>query len=63
MTPPSIGLRKDELDLENLHSGLWLEGRLCSILTLMLGGDLDPVRVRVSVRVIMHSHAGLIIRY
>ena len=22
-------------------SGLWLEGRLCSMLTVMLGGDLD----------------------
>ena len=31
-------------------SGLWLEGRLCRMLTAMLGGDLD-VRVRVRDRV------------
>ena len=33
-------------------SGLWLEGRLCSMLTVMLGGDLEEgVRVRVWARV------------
>ena len=35
-------------------SGLWLEGRVCRMLTVMLGGDLDVatrVRVRSRVRV------------
>ena len=26
---------------KGVTSGLWLEGRLCSMLTVMLGGDLD----------------------
>ena len=32
------------------ESELWLEGRACSMLTVMLGGDLDVVWVRVGVR-------------
>ena len=27
--------------------GLWLEGRVCSMLTVMLGGDLDVATVKV----------------
>ena len=34
--------------------GMWLEGRLCSILTVMPGGDvMVMVRVRVRVRVVV----------
>ena len=33
-------------------SGLWLEERVCSMLTVLLGGDLDvAIRVRVRDRV------------
>ena len=40
-------------------SGLRLEGRVCSMLTVMLGGDLDVrVRVRVTVWVRVRARVG-----
>ena len=46
-------------------SGLWLEGSVCSMLTVTLGGGWQlGVRVRNSgEEVIMRSHAGLLIRH